>query len=85
MTLYHAAGCHLCDDARAELVTLAEELGFELEEVEIDGVPELEERYRERVPVVELDGVEVATYYVFPGPFRRAFEAAQSRADPATS
>jgi hypothetical protein len=83
--LFHGAGCHLCEDARAELVRLSAELGFELEEVEIDGVRELEERYRERIPVVEVDGEEVATYYVFPGPFTRAFAAAQSRADPATS
>jgi glutaredoxin len=83
--LFHGAGCHLCEDARAELVRLSAELGFELEEVEIDGVRELEERYRERIPVVEIDGQEVATYHVFPGPFARAYAAAQSRADPATS
>ena len=83
--LYRGAGCHLCEDARAELVRLAAELGFELEEVEIDGVRELEQRYRERIPVVTIGGEEVATYFVFPGPFRKAFEAAQSRADPATS
>jgi Glutaredoxin-like domain (DUF836) len=83
--LYRGAGCHLCEDARAELVRLADELAFELEEVEIDGVRELEHRYRERIPVVTIDGEEVATYFVFPGPFRRAYEAAQSRADPATS
>jgi glutaredoxin len=83
--LYRGAGCHLCEDARAELARLADELGFELEEIEIDGVRELEQRYRERIPVVEIDGEEVATYYVFPGPFARAFAAAQSRTDPATS
>jgi hypothetical protein len=83
--LYRGAGCHLCEDARAELVRLADELAFELEEVEIDGVRELEQRYRERIPVVTIDGEEVATYFVFAAPFRRAFEAAQSRPDPATS
>jgi hypothetical protein len=83
--LYRGAGCHLCEDAREELVRLAGDLGFELQEVEIDGVRELEQRYRERIPVVEIDGEEVATYHVFPGPFARAFVAAQSRADPATS
>jgi hypothetical protein len=77
--LYHGRGCHLCEDARTELGRLRAELGFALEEIEIDGVRELEERYRERLPVVEIDGEEVATYYVFPGPFRRAYEAAQSR------
>jgi hypothetical protein len=83
--LYHGAGCHLCEDARAELLRLGDELGFELEEIGIDGVPELEQRYRERIPVAAIDGKEVATYFVFAGPFRRAFEAAQSRLDPGTS
>jgi glutaredoxin len=83
--LFHARDCHLCADARAELERLGAELGFALAEVEIDGVPELERRYRERIPVVEIDGAEVATYHVFPGPFRRAFAAAQSRLSPGTS
>ena len=83
--LYHAQDCHLCADARAELERLQAELGFEVEAIEIDGVRELEQRYRERIPVVEIDGEEIATYYVFPGPFRKAFATAQSRRLPRTS
>ncbi len=32
------------------------ELPFELEEIDITDDPELERRYRERIPVVEIDG-----------------------------
>ncbi len=40
------------------------ELGFELELVDIAGVPELEARYREILPAVELDGEPAFTYFV---------------------
>ena len=40
------------------------ELGFELELVDIGGVPELEARYRELLPAVEIDGELAFTYFV---------------------
>jgi hypothetical protein len=58
---------------------LREELAFELEEVAIDGDPDLEARYRERIPVVEIDGERVFTYYVHEQAFRRRLAAAQTR------
>jgi glutaredoxin len=80
VVLYKAAGCHLCERAEAELAALGEELGFEPKRVEIDGDSELEARYRELIPVVEIDGERVCTYYVQPEPFRRRFAAAQAAA-----
>ena len=44
---------------------------FELEAVDISGDPELERRYRTRIPVVEVDGVEAFTYFVHPDGLRR--------------
>ena len=55
------------------------ELGFELEEIAIDGDPELEARYRELIPVVEIDGEQVFTHYVHEQAFRRRVAAAQTR------
>ena len=40
------------------------ELGFELELVDIGGRPELEARYRELLPVIEIDGKRTFTYFV---------------------
>lgn len=71
VTLYHAAGCHLCDSARATLARLAGEAAFELDEVDITGVPELEAEYREWLPVVEIEGERAFVYYVQPEPFLR--------------
>ena len=75
--LYTAAGCHLCDRARAALSELQAELGFELEEVDITGVPELEEGYREWLPVVEIGGKRAFVYFVEPDAFRRKLARAR--------
>jgi hypothetical protein len=80
VALYHGVGCHLCERARGQVAALREELDFELEEVTIDGDPTLEAAYREWIPVVELDGERVSTYYVQEGPLRRRIMAAQSPA-----
>jgi glutaredoxin len=81
VVLYKADGCHLCDRAREQLARLQRELGFDLEEVSIDGDAELEARYRELIPVVEIGGERAFTYYVHEDAFRRKL-AAQTRAGP---
>jgi glutaredoxin len=71
VTLYHAPGCHLCDRARGVLATAREELGFDLVEVDISGDTELEARYREWLPVVEIAGERAFVYHVDPIGLRR--------------
>jgi glutaredoxin len=78
VVVYHAARCHLCERALARVRALRDELGFELEEVAIDGDAELEANYRELIPVVEIDGERVFTYYVHEAAFRRRVDAAQT-------
>jgi len=76
--LLGAAGCHLCERARDVLLALQAELDFELDEVDITGVPELEAEYREWLPVVEIGGRRAFVYFVDPAAFRR--KLAQARA-----
>jgi glutaredoxin len=71
VTLFHAQGCSLCDRAREQLRPLRDELGFAYEEVDITGDPELEARYREWLPVIELDGERAFVYYLDEAAFRR--------------
>jgi glutaredoxin len=71
VTIYQARGCHLCESARRVLAAVQAEMPFELVEVEIDGDPELERAYRERIPVVAVDGEEAFTYFVHPEGLRR--------------
>jgi glutathione S-transferase len=61
VTLYARDGCHLCDEAREELLELrAGGLEFELREVDIEGDDALHARFLERIPVVEVDGTVVS-------------------------
>ena len=60
VVLYRAQGCHLCERARAVL----DDAGVAYDEVDITGDPELETRYREWLPVVEIDGERAFVYYV---------------------
>jgi glutaredoxin len=78
VVVFHGEGCHLCERAVTQVRALHDELEFELEEVVIDGDPELEAAYRELIPVVEIDGERVFTYYVHEAAFRRRLEAAQT-------
>ncbi|HEX2060486.1 MAG TPA: glutaredoxin family protein [Thermoanaerobaculia bacterium] len=67
VVLYGAANCSLCE-AALEVVRRVCGDGFEY--VPIDGDPELEARYRELLPVVEIDGEPVFTYFVEPNALR---------------
>ena len=67
VVLYHGQGCHLCDRARDVL----DRVGVLYEAVDITGVAELEERYREWLPVVEIDGERAFVYYVDEDALRR--------------
>jgi hypothetical protein len=56
---------------------LRDEIEFELEEVDIGGDPELESRYRELIPVVEIDGSRAFVYFVQPDALRRRLTQAR--------
>jgi glutaredoxin len=71
VTLFAAAECHLCENARRVLAQVRAELPFEFEDVDITGDTDLERRYRERIPVVLVDGEEAFTYFVHPDGLRR--------------
>jgi hypothetical protein len=58
---------------------------FELEEVDISGDPELEARYREWLPVVEVDGERAFTYHVHREALVRRLAAAQAGAERSSS
>ncbi len=80
VTLYHAPGCHLCERAREAIALVRREREFALTEVDISGDPELEARYRELLPVVEIDGEQAFVFHVPPAALRRSLDA-QSRSE----
>jgi hypothetical protein len=61
IVVYSRPGCHLCEEAIEQIIALHEEgYRFNLHEVDIESNELLLRRYLERIPVVEVDGVEVS-------------------------
>lgn len=57
VVVYSRPGCHLCEQAVAELAALhTEGYRFELHEVDIESEQLLLRKMLERIPVVEVDG-----------------------------
>jgi hypothetical protein len=71
LTLYVGRDCHLCETARVVLERLQEELDFVIDEIDITGEPGLELRYREWLPVVEVDGKRISVYRIDEAAVRR--------------
>ena len=61
VVVYGKPECLLCEKAVAILERLQREFDFRIDHVDITMDPELLRRYRERIPVVVLDGQEVAS------------------------
>jgi len=76
--VYHAPGCHLCESALGVIARVRGEVDFTVELCDITGDTELEGRYRERIPVVEIDGAEAFTYFVHPEVLRSRLLRASS-------
>jgi Glutaredoxin-like domain (DUF836) len=58
VVLYGREGCCLCDDARQMLLRIRERQPFELSERDIESDDALLANFLERIPVIEIDGVE---------------------------
>lgn len=74
VTLYSKPDCHLCLEARAALLKVQAELGFELSERDITTDEILHRAYFERIPVVALGDEELFEYFVDEGALRERLE-----------
>jgi glutaredoxin len=71
VTVYHAPDCSLCERALEVVRGVGAELRVEVDAVDITGLPDLESRYRELLPVVVVDGEVAFTYFVDAEALRR--------------
>lgn len=76
VVLYGRAGCHLCDDARALVARVCDELGASWTEVDVD-VPAPDghlpaDELGDMVPVVDVDGVRRGYWRIDEARLRRA-------------
>jgi glutaredoxin len=58
VVMYTRQGCHLCDDAWQMLQELRGRYPLQLEMVDVDNAPDLQQRHGERVPVLVINGKE---------------------------
>ena len=79
LTLYTKPGCCLCDEAKATLMALCDELSFELLEIDITTDPMTYEAFHEEIPVAYLDGRKLFKYRVDPTLLRRQLHRRRGR------
>jgi glutaredoxin len=60
VTLYTKQDCGLCREAEEALMRIQKKIRFDLALVDIETDPAINGRYGDRVPVVAVDGEEVA-------------------------
>ena len=56
LQLYTKADCPLCDEAKESLQSLAAQIAIQIEEIDITANLGLFTKYKELVPVLELEG-----------------------------
>jgi glutaredoxin len=56
VTIYSKKECHLCQIAKEELEIIRREFYFTLEEVDIEKDALVYEKFKHRIPIVEVDG-----------------------------
>ena len=64
ITIYSKPDCHLCDLAKEVVERCRLRTNFALDVIDISQNPELLERYRNDIPVILLDGREIARHVV---------------------
>jgi glutaredoxin len=74
VTIYSRPGCHLCEEAKAQIAPLLEEFGAGFTEINIDEDPQLRSRYDYDVPVIFLGARKAAKHRVDLAQFRRQLQ-----------
>ncbi|SDI93120.1 Glutaredoxin [Frankineae bacterium MT45] len=74
VTLITRVGCHLCEEASAQLAPLRAELGFGYQELDVDADPARADEYSDRVPVILIDGREHGYWRLEEKRFRKALK-----------
>lgn len=69
--LYTRPGCHLCEEAKAEMLAAGCSDEYILEEVNIETDTALKELYGWEIPVVFINGVKAFKYRLTAAEFKR--------------
>jgi len=64
VVLYTRERCSLCEKAKAVILAVRREVGFDFREVDIGWSGDLYEDYKHDIPVIEVDGKRAFKYRV---------------------
>ena len=64
MILYTKPVCHLCDEMKYVIANLKKESEFDFEEINIELNETLFDKYKEKIPVLMLNGRMIAKYHI---------------------
>lgn len=74
--LFTKPGCHLCEEAKEQILAAQCAGDYTLDEVNIESDPELFARYKNDIPVITINGVEAFRHRVTASEFRERVGAA---------
>lgn len=77
---YTRRGCHLCEEARLEILASGCEGEYTFEEVDIEADPRLKALYGWDIPVVRIDSVTAFKHRLTAAQFARALRSKDSKA-----
>jgi glutaredoxin len=69
VVIYSRPGCHLCDEAKAVILSAGCSDQFVLEEINIESDEELLRKYKYDIPVIVIEGIESFIHRVDPSEF----------------
>jgi glutaredoxin len=79
VVLYTRPGCHLCEEAKHEMLAAHCADEYELEEVNINEDPALVQLYGLKIPVITINGIEAFKYRLTAAEFKKAVRSPESR------
>ncbi|MBI4590670.1 MAG: glutaredoxin family protein [Candidatus Rokubacteria bacterium] len=77
--VYGKRDCCLCDEAKAVLLRVRREIPFDLREIDIESTPGLHEDYKERIPLILINGRPAFKFRVDVEALRRRLTREQAR------
>jgi glutaredoxin len=81
VNIYTRPGCHLCEEAKAEIARADCSDLFTLEEINIDADPDLIRRYGYDIPVVTINGAHAFKHHLTAEDFKRELRRALGTRD----
>lgn len=69
--IYGKRGCCLCEEMKEVLLRVQRDISFSIQEIDIESSPALYEAYKERIPLVIINGQPAFKFHMTDAELRR--------------